>query len=411
MKTKITALIIAAVLILSLGACADTRYALTVGGAEIRAGEYIYLQLTASQEAAEKFMDLNPDVNIYEDGFNFFAQTIEGVSFGDWINSRAVEHLTEMAVIAALFDELGLEIPAEDELMARRNVEAMWASTEARSSFGLDYDTLGEFYEEIGISKDSVALVILNNRKEEMVFFAIFGEDGTQAVSQEEIGAYFEENFVRFRVLRMSFEGLDDAQVIELENMADDFVNRLNAGESFFAIIYEYDDYMTAIENAFDIWDDDGQLTIDNEQWTIDDEYIDDDEIIEEEIIEEETIEEVIEEAVDHESLNDLDRLEKIGVPSVLPEYVQEFLLTIPMNTADMYDDLDDIYILVPLPILEREDWLEWYFESLLLELKGDEMSEIIAAGMSTVDVVLNDAAIRRYKPETAARRFLQPWL
>ncbi|MDR2558818.1 MAG: hypothetical protein LBC86_04640 [Oscillospiraceae bacterium] len=443
MKKKITALIIAATMILGLSACADTRSALTVNGESVRAGEYIYMQINAAQEAAERFMELYPDVVIHEEGFDFFSQEIDGKSFGGWVNDRAVELLTEMAAVAVLFGELGLEFSTGDEFEVRRSVDAMWGNPDVRASFGLDYDTFGDFYEDIGVGKESIVSVLLHGMREEMVFFAIFGEDGTEAVPQEEISSYFEQNFVRYRVIKMSFFNLGDAEVIDLENMAEDFVNRFNAGESFLTLMYEYDDFVAARDAENDVWDfddfdfdfsfddfdfetseieeyDDSALPQDDENAEYDDpalpqsdenaEY--DDPALpqnDENIGHNDSA--VLQEEIFIEDLNDFDRLEKIGVPSFLPEHVQEFLLTIPMNTAAAYDDTDDIYVLIPLPVLEREDWLEWYSESLIFEMMEDEFTGRITAKASTLNVVLNEAAIRRYKPETAARRLLQPWL
>jgi hypothetical protein len=390
MRKKITAIIIAAVMILGLSACADTRYALTIDSQQIRAGEYIYLQILAAQEAAGKFMEENPDF-AWEEGFDFFMQTVEGVPFGDWINNRAVENLTEIAAVRQMFAELELELSDEDELQVRRFTEEEWQQG-------------SEFFEEKGIGKESLASIILGEFERSMVFFAIFGEGGTEAVEQEEINSHFEDNFVRFRAITMSFEGLGDAQIIELESMAEDFVTRLNAGESYLRLLYEYEDFVAGLESFydFDVWDDAQWEDYHNEQF--DEKIASGEEVYSDGMIQEEEI--IEEDFIDHESLNDFDILQEIGAPPShwehLPEHVLDFLLTIPMNTADSYDDMDFVYILIPLPILEREDWLEWYRESLVVELREEEMERRIAAKADALNVVLNEAAIRRYKPENA---------
>ncbi|MCL2698195.1 MAG: hypothetical protein FWE74_08965 [Oscillospiraceae bacterium] len=427
MKRKITALIIAAVMILSLGACAGTKHAMTISGEEIRAGEFIYMQISASQEAADMFMDLNPDVNIYAEGFSFFEQEIDGKIFSNWVNDRAIETLKEMAVVRQMFGGLGLEISADDELDARRSVDIIWANSDIRASAGLDFDTLGDFYEDIGVGKESLVSIILNSMMEEQLFTGLYGENGTEEVSRDEIVSYFEENFVRYRVLEISLSDLEWYEVIELEDMALDFASRLSAGESFITLVYEYEDYLTERDHAHDEFNetyDEEQLPGD-EEFTGDGEFISDEFIIDghpdndwlfaaesEEITDEitdETPEEIMELDIDFD--REFDRLEKIGEPSFLTESEQEFLLAMPMNTAAVYADEEYILVLHLLPVLEREDWIELHLDALLVDMKSDEMQEKIKAGMNALDVVLNEAAIRRYKPETAAKRLLQPWL
>jgi hypothetical protein len=448
MKTKITAIVIAAVMILGLSACADTRHALTLNGENIRAGEFIYLQISAAQEAADKFMELYPETDIFADGFDFFRQELEGKSFSDWVNDRAVQMLTEMTAVALLFEELGLEITAEDEINARRNVEAIWGNTEVRNSFGLDYDTLGEFYEDIGVGKDSLTAVLLNGLMEEDLFFALYGEGGAEEVSPEEIENYFAQNFVRYRVIRMPLADLEGQQVYDIEDLALEFASRLNAGESFVTLAYEYEDFVMMRDHVHDDFWNEHEHEHDYDSEDYDEEVYNDEDYNSEEYNSEDYNseeygeydyeeysdeeeyedyngeehyhgynEELAEFSFDmpdlfaQESDDDFDRLEKIGAFSSLGESGQEFLLNMPMNSASVYADEEDVFVLQLLPILDRQDWLWEHFEALLFDMKEDDMRSRVSAKAGTVDVVRNEAAIRRYRPETAARRLLQPWL
>ncbi|MCL2638309.1 MAG: hypothetical protein FWD48_08040 [Oscillospiraceae bacterium] len=410
--TKITAIIIAAVMILSLGACADTRHAMLVNGEELRAGVYIYLQLTAAHEASEKFTQDNPDADIFEEGFNFFSQTVDGKSFSDWTNDRALELITEKTAVKLMFDELGFTISSDEELAVRRNVENLWGNTDPLYN-NFNHDTWGDFYESIGVGKESLVEVVMYGLMEERVFLGIFGEDGTEPAAQSEINSFFEENFVRYRVIRMETIGLDDIQLREIDAMAADFADRLNAGETYLSLLYEYEDYVTARDHAHDedIWDRDW-----DEQLTIEGPDYDEEAVNEEEEtdvggdVPDDPIEET-EIVIDPTSFNDFDRLERIGGYSYLHDYGQEFLLTMEMNTAAVHFDENDTYVLQLLPILEREDWILENSEFLLFEMLEDEFANRVSAKANTIPVVLNEAAIKRYKPETAAKRLLQPWL
>jgi hypothetical protein len=390
MKKKIIAIIIAAMMVLGLSACADTRHALTVNGEEIRSGVFIYMQISAANEAVEKFMEFNPDAEIFEAGFDFFNQTIEDRSFDDWINDRTVGIIKEMAAVRLIFEDMELLISPEEELEMRRNIDGMWAaSTEGMT----DFATWGEFYEDIGVGKESVLFIALNNVMEERVFYGIFGEGGTEEVTPGEISEYFEQNFLRYRPIRMSTAGLDDIQVLELELMAIDFADRLNSGESFLKLQYEYEDFVWQRDNDFEDFNFDDEINDGDDEINDDDEYIPEDPF------------------PNPNDYNDFDRLEKIGAPSQFGEEWQEFLLGMEMHVAAAFMASEDIIVLTRLPILDRQDWLDWYSYELLVEMKEDDMQGRINAKAGSLDVVLNDAAIRRYKPKRAAGTLIQPWV
>jgi hypothetical protein len=411
-------------MVLSLTACADTRHALTVNGEEIRAGEYIYMQISAAQEAADRFSELNPDINVFSEGFDYFRQEIDGKSFGDWINDRAVGLLTEMAVVSQMFDELGLVLSATDELDARRGIENLWESADGLAMYGMDFEVWGEFYEEIGVGKESLISIVLSGLKEQMIFSAIFGAEGTEPANPQEVSGYFEENFVRFRVIVMSHDNLSTQEVDEIDAMSLDFADRLNAGESFLTVLYEYEDYVMMrdfsdqfiMQDESWMFDEDSVIYDYEDPMTFDDDFIDngfigddhpavpqDEQFIIEAVPQEEDIHV-------HDHTEDLNSFDELFALEELSEDIQEFLLSMTVGTAAVYVEPENTFVFQLLPLLEREDWLTAYFDFLVFELKEEVLQQRVSARTGDVDVVLNDAAIRRYKPETAARRLIQPW-
>jgi hypothetical protein len=416
MKARITAIITAvSVLIgvLGMSGCADTREAMTIDGVEILAGEYIHAQLEAAQEAAADFIEANPDVVTTAAGFDFFAQELDGKSFTDLVNDRAVEICKERVFIARHFDELGLEFTSDDELGVRREVDELWDTTGSFNELGLNHETWGEFFESTGIGKASLNRVMTNVIKAERVFQAYFGAEGLRPVSEEELKEEFAREYVRFRVIDMSLVN-DDGEVItdqdELKMLADlagSYAERLSAGELFSSVDADYQNFERERRLALmtpELNDEVTPTPADGD----------------EELPTHTAVDEVIptpEEATPEgtpvifdENNNDL--LESINDPyfSWWPEGMADFLFNLELNEAGIFEQEDAIFVFLRLDVNEREDWFNDTSDNLLRRMKGDEMQEITQTGANALSITLNDAAIRRYDPRrVAVKGFLTP--
>jgi len=393
MKTKSAALFLAASMllgfigILGLSGCADTTYALSVSGTEVKAGEYIYAQLEAAQEAVSKFKEENPDTDVSDSAFDYFKQELEGKKFTDWVNDSAVDVCRERMACAELFDELGLTLTADDETEIRNNVESFWANTDIASAGVGNYGTLGEFFESSGIGKASLSTVLTYQKKKEKVFHAYFDADGIEAVSESELRAKMAEEYARFRAIPIylsdgegnaitSEEGLK-----EIDGLAQSYVERLSAGESFVVVQNDYSEYVDSLTPVAEE-EETGETaeTTDGEEAAVDAE-------------------------AEAETDNDYDLAEKKGSPYYLTETEQEFLFGMDANTAAVYKGDTYYYVIQRLDINEREDWFENISESLLHEIKDATMIEKIRERADLVNVTLNQAAIKRYKPQTIAKK------
>jgi PAS domain-containing protein len=421
MKTKITAIFTALAIViglLTLTGCADTRNAMSINGIEIRAGEYIWAQITAAHEAANMFRAANPDVNTGDTNFSFFEQQLEGRNFTDWVNDRAIEICKERIALALIFDEMGLEFPVGYERDVAELVNLNWDNA-GEMNPALGYDTWGEFYASVGIGRESLAAIITYDEMRGVIFEAHFGAGGTMEVPRSEIEAHFASTYMLFRLIEIPITAEQTEEEI-LANMAlaNGYADRLNAGESFTRIQDEY----RAILQA-----EDEQLTINNEQLTIIDENEEAEEIggveeaeeIEEieEINETDETDEITETVVPHheheheheeidETVNDI--LERVGTPMYPWEAgAFEFLSALGLNTAGVFRGETTITLFQRRDILEREDLIEDGTAILLAEMKGDEMDDIINSRAATLNVVLNEAAISRYRLTRSVPRVL----
>lgn len=407
MKTRIAAIFLAAAMLTGLTACADTRHAMTINGIEIRAGEYIYAQLVAAQRAAEKFREDNPDTNTSGAGFDFYAQTIEGKSFTDWVNAEAVEILKKRTAISLMFDEMGLELTPDDHKEIRDSVDRFWESSEGMEESGLNHRNRGEFFERSGITKASFTRILTYNKQEDAVFEALFAAGGTEEVTEAELRAEFAREFARHRFIFIPLKNADNEFFEEedmemLRELAKGYTERLNAGGDFAEIDEEHREFMK--EWLAELEEDDGHEH--GEDCNHDDEHVHDEDCDHDD-------EHVHDEDCDHDHDEEEREIteymqKRTGTEdSMLTQEQIDFVFAIEVNKAALLEEENFLVVFQRLDVSEREDWFEDVRDVLIFDLRGDEFEERVAAKAATLKVVLNDAAIKRYKPETVARRGL----
>lgn len=247
---KSTAFIAAAAMALSMSSCGkDTTWGAEIDGEQIRAGIMIYFQSSAISEA----MAFMPSTGAAVAADGEAATTAESVSVLDitiedkparqWINDKAVQSMREYAAVEKKFAELGLTFENKEEDRLNIVVDQMW-------------EYFGEYYEELGVSKQSYYDVGLNSEKKSAIFNYYYGEGGEKAVSEDAIAAYLTDSNVRRKYFTMPLkdgEGnlLKSEGKAELKAMAEGYIDRLNASSATFEEIEkEYNDYYVALVKA-----------------------------------------------------------------------------------------------------------------------------------------------------------------
>ncbi len=254
---RYAALAAAVVCAVSLTGCSDNGYMGTVDGMEIRNGIYLSQMMTAHSSASSTVYDAREEAGDTSEIEDLFAETIDGISAEEWIKNEAVELVKYYVAVEKLFDSKGLSISDEERSEIAENVNDNWDS-ESINYYGFSlsvqtmygYPTLGEYYESIGIGKDSMKEMELNALKEDKLFLDYFTNDEEAKVSEEEINTYLSENYANVKYIEVSFKDYagisldaekDAEEIAALKARAQSYVDRFNAGESIIDIAYEQD--------------------------------------------------------------------------------------------------------------------------------------------------------------------------
>ncbi len=242
----------------------NTANAMTVDGYDVRAGIYLYYATSAYTEAMSVLRDGGQNFDDVKETKEIKKimkdATIDEISAEKWIQNKAAEHCLDFVEVEREFDALGLTLTG-DQLAAIKN------ETASNMSY------YGKFYESAGIGEQSVKDIVTNNYKQNAIWEAYYGDEGSVGVKDEDMKDYYAENHLRIKYIEMPLkdgEGnlLKADGKKEIEKMADDFMSRLakkNGSEAELMnemdfLIDENANYQTSIsEAAVTTTDEDGK--------------------------------------------------------------------------------------------------------------------------------------------------------
>lgn len=458
---KIIASLAALTLAVSAAGCGTgkgTAWAARYEDYEVSAGIFIYYEMSAYYQAANKAKEADENLDT-ADKKALKAAVIDGKDMLTWIQDDATDNLRKYLAVQAEFDNRGLELTQEQIDEINETVDGSW-------------DYYGSYYEQNGIGKESFKKITELSYKSEALFKSYYGEGGTDEVSMDAIKDYYSENYSRVKYITLSLndtEGnpLDDDKKAEIKKMADEFAERANKGEEFDSLIAEYDEYTAklaeeaAAETAeteaaetsaeTEVADtveetaetSDTEEALESEEVTVTEAEAENDEAEEtsaetetEETEEtsaetetaesEETSDETETEETEETSgetaeeiMEDDDALEEIEEDPYLNEKIikkgedDSYTPSEKVNKAifeqkefgkafvvDDSADNSNYYVVVKYDILERNDLFEGdALTSILNEMKGDDYDEKLLAIVTLENIVKNQSSYKRYNP------------
>ena len=440
---KTIAAVSAAAMLSSLTACGqNTTWAADIDGARIPAGMFIfYLQgayydaQTKIQEAASTEAATPENAAQTETEPDVFSSQVDGISAKEWIYNEATRQMQEYAAVEAKFEEYGLVITPEDEEAAELYCEQMW-----------DYG--GEFYTEMGVSKESYYAMYLNNEKRSMLFDSLYAEGGAYGVPDSEVKTYLDENYAMINYIEMELkdgEGnlLKSEGKAERMAMAESYVERYKNGEDLDALNAEYQAFYNNLiaeakakaegAQTAEVTPSDAEAPLPGEGDTLLESEPSETAATVTEAVSEETTaapaetepavsesapvetaasetapavteapietSEPIDSAAAVESNKTI--IEKAGIE---PDAAVAEKVFAEMNKGDIAiiesADSESYFIVAKLDVLENEDYFNSAKTSLLFEMKSEDYDALIAEWTAAQNVAKNQESYDRYDPE-----------
>ena len=360
---KAAALATAAAAALSMTACGkDTSWGAKIDGITLRAGIMIYFQ---SNEVSQAYSYMS------ETDTNVLDITIENQPARDWINAKVVEDMQEYAAVESKFDELGIVFQNNEAERTSINADQWW-------------EYLGEYYEDLGVSKQSFLDTSMNSTKRSAIFDYYYRENGEKAVSDDEIKNYLNENYARIKYIQMDLkdgEGnlLKSDGKAEIKEMAEGYIERAKGGESFEKISDEYDDYYASLVKAAS--EENNTDSAENGTPESTDANTEDTSGTEEN------------EAPNYGTV--------VSKESTYPAAsVIEKVFEMSDGEYAIVEEYEIYYIVYKMDLFADEEYLENNRSSVCHTLKDEEFEDMISGWTASQQVVVNTDAVNRYKLE-----------
>ena len=365
---RIAAILLVAVMALSLTGCGDTSWIMKAGDLSVNSGLYIYYQTQGYVDAI--YTLASEDITYYYYymyGYSLVDEAYDDTqTIGDYMNSYAIDMCKQYVVVEHLFNELGLELSEDDKSYIKAQTNSTWANSSAD-------------LEDIGISKSTLEMAITSSVKEELVFNAYYEVGGVAGTTEEIIKSYFEEEYARIKYMTFNFvESADDAidATVKSEQLAlaQSYLDRANAGEDFDDLIEEYNAYLESIAETEET---------------------------------EETAEDTLEETEDEVVEAEADEYENESIISIdgtspSEKFVGYVFNNCKVNEYSIIQDDTNFYLVHRLDILEREDIYNENRLYLISEIYDSNYTSLINKTLAGYDIVINEKSVKRYTPQTA---------
>ncbi len=371
---KLVAVLLVACMALSLAGCGDTTWIMKADDIVLNSGLYIYYQTQGYYEAVMTLAQ--QDMNYYYAymyGQSLLEEKLNDGTVEDYTNQYAIDMCRQYVVVEHLFNELGLEVSAEDEALIKAQVRNTWNDSK-------------ESLESIGISESTLRKVITSRIKEDLVFEAYYEVGGIKGTTEETIKDHLSDDYARIKFMTFNFaesieDAIDEAVKNEQLALAQSYLDRANAGEDMNALIEEYNAYLESLKE---------EETTDEE--TADNETAD------------ETADETVEAETEDEEADPYLNETLLHVDGTYPseKFVGYVFNNCKVGEYSLIQDDINFYLVQRLDILERNDIYENYRDSLIAEIYDSDYTKLINETLAKYDIDINEKSVKRYTAKNA---------
>lgn len=176
---KLSTILVIFIFCFNLTACSDKSWAVQSDSEKISTGIYVFHLMQAYQEALQTLTQQGKSTS------DIANETIDNQGVPNWITEKALSRCKEWLAVEKMFKELNLSFSEEETNKANESTDSAW-------------ETNGSMYEKnFGISRnDYHQAITLFNLKLEKIFESIYGKEGSEPVSDEDLIKFYKDNYV-----------------------------------------------------------------------------------------------------------------------------------------------------------------------------------------------------------------------
>lgn len=333
----------AAVAAASLTSCGDTTYICRSGDKSVNAGVYIYYVLSRLNSQAYSYYTTNGTASqdIINEKYGDGTMTV-----GEFSQTDSYSMCERLITAQLKFDEMGLSFTDEEKQQIEDTVESNWDA---------------DYYESMGISKDSLDQIQTGIAMLDKIFHAYYGEDGEAAVSDSEINTFLTDNYVRFKLISVEKTEGKESQA---KATAEDYAKRAEE-KSFDEVIKEYQEEHSDDESGADTSDGSEEQDTDNNIM--------------------------------------INKNSSSYSSNQVVKYIDNSMQNGEIKT---YEDDNYWYVIQKLDVLSYGDYVKDNRDSLISEMKSEDFEEVIKGWTDSYQIIRNDDSYSRYTPKSIYKKY-----
>lgn len=252
---KILCVVLALVVALSAASCSlSKQYSYKTDDVELPIGVYIYYLRAAYDEAqslAQKSDKYDSEAGTYDGSKSFLKMEItdedgKTAVAEDWIKEKAEQYMNDAVAVYYEYNKLGASVDEAQVSTYKKSYREYWDN-------GIEnyYAPFKNTYEPYGIGFDSFFTAeVMINLMSNAVFKAEYAADGPAAVSDEEVRAYYEENYTSYHYFSADLYTTDaetstskaktDEEVKKLTEDFKSYADAVNSGKKISEVLADY---------------------------------------------------------------------------------------------------------------------------------------------------------------------------
>ena len=373
--------------------CSDNGYIMNVEGIDIRNGIYLSGVMSAYGDAYEKVSEAREEQGLTSEVEDLFKESIDGKPVSDWVKEEALNQVKRSVAIQKLCEENGIALSDEETNEINAEINQMWTEESFYAQYLYGTDTMGEYYDGVGIGKDSLRESFTVSNLYQKLFMHYYGEGGLTPVSDADLNTYLKENYASAFVLELKYtdyQGIlltDDDEIDAVKLLAQSYADRINGGESIADIKYEYDLKTAQDEARTDAEDDYPDLSEAEKPATL-----------------EEYVQQMVDAATAEKAESDSELFTHIKKESSsFSTEITDFIWGAEANgKAGLFETTNNsICVIIRNDITTESEWKEENNYDLLSEIKSDEFEDTLKAVYEGYTVNAKENLINgKYSPE-----------
>lgn len=193
---RVCAFILVLATLFSFAGCVDHTWSVKSGDDQIAAGVYIYYMMTAYNDATARLEEINEEKEdkdkIDLTKVDILTATIDGKTGRQWILDEARNYCKRHFAVEELCTYRSIKLSDEDKSAIDNTLNYM-----------VSY--YGTFFQEAGISVESVREVYENSYLYSDLLFSYYDGKGEFALKEDDIKAYFSEHYLAYKVIESPY--------------------------------------------------------------------------------------------------------------------------------------------------------------------------------------------------------------